>query len=98
MKRPQSRELPGFSELVEVLAKMTSELEVKAFLEDLCTPAELEAMSDRWRVVQPLQEGLSYRVIAAETGVSVTTVGRVARHLSTGAGGYQAALKLIEQG
>ena len=28
--------------------------QVQAFLEDLCTPAELEAMGDRWRVVPHL--------------------------------------------
>ena len=64
----------------------------KAFLQDLCTPAELEAMVDRWRVAQLLERGLSYREINDLTEVSVTTVGRVARFIEFGAGGYRTAL------
>ncbi|RDZ28094.1 YerC/YecD family TrpR-related protein [Lysobacter silvisoli] len=66
--------------------------QMRAFLEDLCTPAELEAMTDRWRVVPLLSEGVPYREIHDRTGVSVTTIGRVARTLERGAGGYAAAL------
>ena len=62
------------------------------FLRDLCTPAELQALVDRWQVVQLLQEGLPYRRIHDLTGVSVTTIGRVARFLTDGFGGYRAAL------
>lgn len=39
-------------------------------------------MEERWRIAQMLDEGeKSYREIAAQTGASVTTVGRVARFL-----------------
>jgi TrpR-related protein YerC/YecD len=65
---------------------------VRAFLEDLCTPAEILAMADRWRVAQLLDEGLPYRQIYEKTGVSTATVTRVARSLALGAGGYRAAL------
>jgi TrpR-related protein YerC/YecD len=70
--------------------------ECRAFLRDLCTPAELQAMADRWAVVESLQRGLPYREIHRQTGVSVTTIGRVARYLATGNGGYQLAAKRIE--
>ena len=63
------------------------------FLRDLCTPAELQALVDRWHVDELLQEGLPYRRIHDLTGVSVTTIGRVARFLTDGFGGYQAALR-----
>jgi len=63
--------------------------ECRAFFHDLCTPAELQALTDRWAVVGLLQEGVPYREIHKQTGVSVTTIGRVARFLSTGNGGYQ---------
>ena len=33
------------------LSRLDDAVSVKAFLQDLCTPAELEAMTDRWRVV-----------------------------------------------
>ncbi len=67
--------------------------ELRAFFSDLCTPAELQALKDRWLVVQLLERDLSYRQIHDQTGVSVTTIGRVARYLHTGAGGYSTALK-----
>ena len=63
--------------------------EVAAFLHDLCTPAELEALTDRWRVVAPLWRGRPYREIHERTAVSVTTIGRVARFLDSGNGGYR---------
>ena len=67
------------------------------FLRDLCTPAELQALVDRWQVVLLLQEDLPYRRIHELTGVSVTTIGRVARFLHDGYGGYDTALELSGQ-
>ena len=67
--------------------------ECRNFFRDLCTPAELQALVDRWQVVQLLQQDLPYRQIHDLTGVSVTTIGRVARFLADGFGGYSAALE-----
>ena len=64
-------------------------------MRDLCTPAELEALADRWRVVPLLIEGIPYREIHDRTAVSVTTVGRIARCLHEGYGGYTAALEKL---
>jgi uncharacterized protein YerC len=50
-------------------------------------------MSDRWKVVPLVAEGVPYREIHDRTLVSVTTIGRVARTLERGSGGYAAALK-----
>jgi TrpR-related protein YerC/YecD len=77
--------------LAQALLALESADEVRAFLEDLCTPAELESMGDRWRVVPFLLAGTPYREIHDRTLVSVTTIGRVARTLERGAGGYAAA-------
>lgn len=79
--------------LASAFAGLRTPAQVRAFLEDLCTPAELEAMTDRWRVVPLLLEGVAYREIHDRTLVSVTTIGRVARTLDRGAGGYAAAMK-----
>ena len=76
-------------ELAEALLALRTPEEVRAFLDDLCTPAELEAISDRWRVVPLLADDIPYREIHDRTGVSVTTIGRVARCLERGAGGYR---------
>ena len=78
--------------LARALAALDKPQEVQAFLRDLCTPAELEAMADRWRVVPLLLKGVPYREIHDLTQVSVTTIGRVARTLERGAGGYAAGV------
>lgn len=75
-------------ELLKALSLIQTTEEAKNFLDDLCTPAEIQAMADRWRVVALIKDGKSYREISAETGVSVTTVGRVVRCLTFGEGGY----------
>lgn len=96
MKQRESaatRALEARAQLTRVLAALTDADQVDAFLEDLCTPAEIEALADRWSVVPRLAEGMSYRQIHEVTGVSVTTVGRIARCLEGGSGGYRAALE-----
>lgn len=56
--------------------------ELARFLTDLTTPGERDALAERWRVAQLLDAGKSYREISAETGVSTTTITRVARFLA----------------
>lgn len=94
-RRPNDNEQAedAIDDLAITLQRLTTAAQVRAFLEDLCTPAELEAMSDRWKVVPLVAEGVPYREIHDRTLVSVTTIGRVARTLERGAGGYAAALK-----
>jgi uncharacterized protein YerC len=50
-------------------------------------------MKDRWAVAELLTDGFTYRQIRDKTGVSVTTVGRVARCLAEKPAGYSAVLK-----
>lgn len=78
--------------LVGALLTQRTPEELRAFLRDLCTPAELEALVDRWRVVPYLLQGYAYREIHDRTSVSVTTIGRVARFLQQGNGGYLAVV------
>lgn len=80
--------------LCQAFAALRTAEEVRAFLHDLCTPAEIEAMADRWRVVPLLLAGRAYRDIHDETQVSVTTIGRVARCLAAGQG-YRRAAKAL---
>lgn len=86
-----SDELDPEASLYRAMLSLKSIEELRAFLRDLCTPAELEALSDRWRVIPWLRRGTAYREIHERTGVSVTTIGRVARFLAQGNGGYRLA-------
>ena len=79
--------------LFEALMSLRDAGECRNFLKDLCTPAELQALVDRWQVVKLLEKDLPYRKIHDLTGVSVTTIGRVARFLADGFGGYRVALE-----
>lgn len=83
----------GLEALCRAMLAMRNADEVQQLLTDLCTPAELEALIDRWRVIPLLKRGKPYRQIHEETGVSVTTIGRVARYLQSGAGGYEMAYR-----
>ena len=82
--------------LNEALLMLKNKNEVDGFLKDLCTPAELKALEERWSVAQLLYEdNLSYREIASKLKTSTTTVTRVARFLSNEP--YQGYKKLLER-
>jgi TrpR-related protein YerC/YecD len=82
--------------LCQALLSLRTVAEMQAFLDDLCTPAEREAMGDRWSVVPHLLAGEPYREIHEHTAVSITTIGRVARCLEQGAGGYRLAAGRVQ--
>ena len=85
--------------LNEIFLLLKNKNEVDDFLKDLCTPAELKALEERWSVAQLLYEdNLSYREIAAKLKTSTTTVTRVARFLSSEPyQGYKRILKRINK-
>ena len=69
------------NQLCHALLKLENTNQAYAFLKDLCTPNELNAMAERWQICKLLDQGLSYRDIQARMPVSLTTIGRVARFL-----------------
>jgi TrpR-related protein YerC/YecD len=83
--------------LLQAILTLRTLDECRDFFRDLCTPAELQALADRWSVVMLLRQNLPYREIHRLTGVSVTTIGRVARYLDHGNGGYALALRRLTE-
>ena len=81
--------------LSEALLSLKNTNDLDIFLIDLCTPSELRALKERWRVCQLLaSENLSYREVHKITGASLTTIGRVSRFLRDESyGGYRNILK-----
>lgn len=77
--------------LYAAFAGLSSPAEAAKFLKDIATPAEIDAFAERLRIAAMLHEGgNSYREIAAQTGASTTTIGRVARFLNDEPhGGYR---------
>jgi TrpR-related protein YerC/YecD len=82
-----------FDELVEAVARLRDPDVVAAFLRDLCTSTELDAMGQRLQVARLVDEGMSYQEISRRTGASTATITRVAQWLHHGQGGYRAVLK-----
>lgn len=72
----------SMQELCKAMLLLKDSDELMRFFHDLCTPQEIRALAERWRVCRLLnQEDLSYRQIHAKTGASLATIGRVARFL-----------------
>jgi TrpR-related protein YerC/YecD len=69
-------------DLFDALLLLENRKECESFLNDLCTPAEIKALNERWKVAQILENNdFSYREINKITDASLTTIGRVARFL-----------------
>ena len=69
-------------ELFEALLLLENKDEVACFMRDLCTPQEIAALAERWRVCKLLdQNTLSYREIHQQTGASLATITRISRFL-----------------
>ena len=70
------------ADLCSALLTPRDEAGMRRLLADLCTPAEIRTLAERWHVARLLDDtGLSYRDIHDATGVSTTTIVRVARFL-----------------
>jgi TrpR-related protein YerC/YecD len=93
----QRQEAAAERALFQAVLTLRSVEECRDFFRDLCTPAELQALADRWAVVALLQREMPYREIHRQTGVSVTTIGRVARCLADGNGGYALAARRLQE-
>lgn len=82
-------------DLLRVFAALDDEDAVFALLEDLFTIREIRETSQRLSVARLLSAGKSYAAIEDATGASATTIARVSKCLSYGAGGYEKALAVL---
>lgn len=83
--------------LYKAIMTLKNESECKAFFEDLCTPQELNAISQRLYVASMLEDGLVYNKIVEETGASTATISRVNKTLNyQAAGGYKIVFDRIK--
>lgn len=67
--------------LFKAILSLKNEEECYRFFEDLCTSAELKAMSQRLVVAKMLKEKSVYTEIVNKTGASTATISRVKRSL-----------------
>jgi TrpR-related protein YerC/YecD len=88
------------ADLCAALLTPADAAEMRRLLSDLCTPAEIRTLAERWHVARLLDgTELSYRDIHDATGVSTTTIVRVARFLKQERHeGYRRAIDALEGG
>lgn len=82
-------------ELFKTILSLKTEEEARRFLRDLLTEAEIKEFANRWKVVRMLDKKISYETITKETGMSSTTIARIAKWLNGTLGGYRLMLKRI---
>lgn len=82
-------------DLLRVFAELDDVDTIYHLLEDMCTIREIRETSQRLAVARLLSSGKSYLAIEEATGASATTIARVSKCLSYGAGGYAAALAVL---
>lgn len=80
-------------DLAKVLLKLKNLSEAKRFLRDLLTESELKEFGNRWLAVRMLNKKVSYSEIVKKTGLSSTTIARIAWWLKKGRGGYRLMLR-----
>ncbi len=69
-------------DLINAFSMLENEVEIKSFLRDLLTPAEIEEFSQRFQIAKLLWTTKdSYLKIAKKVGSSTTTVTRVSQWL-----------------
>lgn len=92
MHHAKGKDIRGIVHLFDAILALETEDECSRFLDDLCTIAELQALSQRIEVVRMLDSHAKYHEISERTGASTATISRVNRCLMYGAGGYRLVL------
>ncbi|MFH2063105.1 MAG: YerC/YecD family TrpR-related protein [bacterium] len=82
-------------QLTQAVLALRDESEVRRFLRDLLTEEELQEFGRRLEAAQLLREGVPYVKIQRRTGLSSTTVARVAKWLHGSEGGYRTVLERL---
>lgn len=63
-------------ELLKVIASIKNLEELDQFLNEIFTPAELDDLSLRWKLLKDLHNGMTQRKIAEKYGISLCKITR----------------------
>ena len=83
--------------LFQAILKLETMEECYRFFEDLCTVAEIKALSQRIVVAKMLSDKRVYSDIVAATGASTATINRVNRSLIYGCDAYDMVFSRMEE-
>lgn len=80
---------PENKRLIQSILVLRNPEETRRFLRDLMTEKEIQEFAKRLKAAEMLTKKVSYSEIEKETGLSSTTVARVAKWLNSKEGGYR---------
>jgi len=86
----------NLNQLCRAILSLNNKKDIQNFLIDLCTQTELQAMSERLEVAKLIDKKIPYRKISELTGLSTTTITRIATWIKDGKQGYNKILKNLE--
>lgn len=75
--------------LYQAVLLLENEDQCKRFFRDLLTEGEIKEFTNRWKAAQMLDQKVPYEKIEKDTGMSSTTIARIAKWLNHGKGGYR---------
>lgn len=84
---------PKLKKLAKAFLSLKTEIDMLNFMRDLLTVEELSEFSNRLEAMKMIEKKIPYREIAKKTGMSTTTITRIAHWLKHGEGGYEKILK-----
>lgn len=80
------------NELLDTILALKDRDEARNFFRDLLTEKEIIELANRWKAARMLDQRIPYTKIQEETGLSSTTIARIAKWLTQGMGGYKLAI------
>jgi TrpR family transcriptional regulator, trp operon repressor len=72
------------NQLLEVILAQKNEAELKAFLQAILTPKELDEICKRLQIIKLMKQGVTQREISAKLKVGVATITRGSHELKKG--------------
>ena len=90
-----NKEDTGYKRFIQAILALKTRNEAERFLRDLMTQKEIEEFSKRLTAADMLMRQIPYSVIEKETGLSSTTVARVAKWVKGKEGGYKTIINRL---
>lgn len=81
--------------LTQIFQSARTPDEIRALLDGLLTPQELDEIDHRWRLLCRLEEGWTQREIASDLGVSLGKIARGSRLLKYGSPEFRELVERI---
>ena len=83
------------TQLISAILTLKTQDEAKRFLRDLMTEKEITEFTNRFTAAQMLTQKIPYSIIEKKTGLSSTTVARVAKWLNGKERGYKTIINRL---